>query len=616
MNKTIYKNVFNTCVLVSLLGCSNNFVKPSTGSQDKVIFSDKYIGGFPIVYPLQEDPAYQAKVAYPVDGKPAIWVKGDSNYSKVKIKNSLGQVVAKKDLVEPFYTDIINVGESGTYLVEYISDDLESTSLIVKPVANLDEISTPYSIMLFGCFQPFTVVEEGNILQSGIYKGKNGYASKFFKLFTKMALGEDVEKNERNDQGKKTKVTQFPNPSLIIGSGDQVYVDAGYDEVKAISSEHPLSLWQTGVEAPEPFYSGKEYEKKMEDLYRAFGSFRGLNEVYRQIPQINVWDDHEIRDGWGSHGDESNKFQDQFKIARNAFIEHQTPYGKNHPHYSSSLTRFGLDQEFTVGKFSGYALDLRSNRDIRSTHKVLTPEQLNNFREWILKQEGKEVIIVSSMPLFLKNNEFVEKKLPDIKPDLTDDFHDGWSSRYNEDQRDQLLEIIVEARNQGVMPIFVSGDYHSAAMSELWYYKDGDKKEKWKVLGYEILTTGLYHEGMVDGLLAKARFRAESQRVGQHIISNLNVFPDSYSIEPYVKKSMVTENFAGISVDENGDTKISLVLNENSKSMRARVIYLDVNFSRDFKKKDQQKENFITYFLPNTFIVRSPESFTVDYKKI
>lgn len=589
---------------VFILSCSKEPVVP----EDKDTRNEVKETIFPYNDEYQENNgSFQARVAYPLeDGKVRIWVKGSAELNYVTVENTAGEIV-KKDILleEPFFTKIFSFDDVKKVIVKFsnkkiINNHGIENSIVLYPQTevSLRKPSDTYSIAFYGCFQPFTTTEGNSSqnLEAIVYEGKNGFAPRFLKFFKDTVLYNKTDEDN---------TILLPNTKLIIGTGDQVYVDAGYDKhPPKIGKYHPLSAW-TSEKQPRLLQKGEDFEAHIEKMYRAFGSFKDMNEVFHKVPQLNVWDDHEIRDGWGSQGDESDcNMISAYHDARMGYLEHQFLIGPNEESDKYKENHFPLDQTFEIGEYSGYAFDLRSNRNIKeeSNNTVISDNQLKDFKSWLFRQnKNQKIIIISSIPLFLGNNALSEKAAAKFENgELVDDIADGWGSTQNEKQRDEIIKLLFEARNdKNIMPIIVSGDYHKGALSEIWYYnQNGDPNEK-KVLAYEILATGIYHEGLNNGTAKKKiskrlTHHSEAQRVGEHLINT--VYNDiNYTIEPFVKISESKENFAGISFDGN-KTILKLFLGNESDNT-ASVWTLNTMWDKNYKAEDEMYYTMYNIFL-------------------
>jgi hypothetical protein len=108
-------------------------------------------------------------------------------------------------------------------------------------------------------------------------------------------------------------------PDLLCGSGDQVYVEPGHDVYGAWGDAHPITAW-TVESRPRPRVGLTAFVAFLDEAYRRSWSFETLDEVLKTTPSVMTWDDHEIRDGWGSQGDEHVYLDTYYAAARDAFL--------------------------------------------------------------------------------------------------------------------------------------------------------------------------------------------------------------------------------------------------------------------------------------------------------
>ena len=132
---------------------------------------------------------------------------------------------------------------------------------------------------------------------------------------------------------------------VMIGGGDQIYNDS-------IRVDGPLQEW-TGMDDPKkrqdhPFT--EDFRARCDDYYcenyvRWFSTepFASAN---AQIPQINIWDDHDIIDGFGSYVDHFMRcdvFRGIGGIAHKYYLLFQHHAVPPSTTFSSAETRLGLD---------------------------------------------------------------------------------------------------------------------------------------------------------------------------------------------------------------------------------------------------------------------------------
>ena len=356
------------------------------------------------------DSRTQIKLGYPDSNGASVWAKGSGQFDRVKLLNANGGVVEDSSLMPPHYVHLFRgLDVDSQYHVEFLSAD---SSIIEKITTNsLDTLHNAkgnFSIAFYGCFQPYTVNEA--TYESALFNTGNDFPKRFLRTFSNSILG----------TGSDEVNALLPNTKLLDGTGDQVYMDAGYETVDADGViPHPISAWTTTQFQSQLLRTNEGFTDHVEKTYRAFGAFKDLNEVQKRVSQVNAWDDHEIRDGWGSQEDEyesdnvtlSEKFKPAFMAAKKGFIDHQFLIGPRSSEAGSLQNNLKtMEQTFQVGSYKGIALDLRTQRNYLDK-RVLGDDQVKFFKNWLSKEvkTGEAIIIVSTMPLFLRNYEFTER---------------------------------------------------------------------------------------------------------------------------------------------------------------------------------------------------------------
>jgi hypothetical protein len=242
-----------------------------------------------------------------------------------------------------------------------------------------------------------------------------------------------------------------------------------------------------------------------------------------------IWDDHDIRDGWGSQGDEKEKNNGVFKWtnylnrARGAFVAYQALRNpglgefvdpdpgvsiwdrinqdaqpenriKNEVIYTEDpTTGKELFFSFDWGSASFFVMDLRSYRYVNEK-RVISATQFEAIEAWLKEMERIEspvpklLVLVSTLPLAAgraKGSEFFGKA---FDSELADDLVDKWASNANIEQRQKLLCMFADfiERNKTTHRLLViGGDIHA---SEVTYWNTGDPNE---VVAHEVIASGL-----------------------------------------------------------------------------------------------------------------------------
>jgi hypothetical protein len=419
-------------------------------------------------------------------------------------------------------------------------------------------------------------------------------------------------------------------------------MDAGYDNVKSDGKvKHPLSAWTTTQFQSVLLRDNAGFKDHIEQTYRAFGTIKDMRKIQKTVSQVSAWDDHEIRDGWGSQEDEyqddnmtlTDRFKPVLMSAKEGFINHQLLTGPRSFDANSLLGNLSsMEQKFTVGSYKGFVLDLRTTRNVMAP-RVIDAKQKNAFIDWLNNEvkESDPIIIISSMPLFLSNYSFIENLANFFNAGEKDDVNDGWASDQNYAERVEILSLILEARvNRDIKPIFVSGDYHKGAISEIWYTESGKCNKKHeqtkKVFGYELVASGLYHEGVADKLSAKGFDKIENQRLGGHFIQSIthSKLPGTFCLDPFVNMSVVQENFGGLTVYPGKKDVLKLVGGnqyDNTGQAFEMVLDWDKPFDRSIEKQyltayQKSSNNIGRLFNYDAFTPRPPKVVPFDLDEI
>ncbi|MGK7388791.1 MAG: hypothetical protein ACNS60_00505 [Candidatus Cyclobacteriaceae bacterium M2_1C_046] len=451
---------------------------------------------------------YQARLAMPENEKLInIWIKGDINNIKAQIynhhNNSITEVI---ELSPPYYTAKVAIDpeESDSISIKFgtsSDNDLQQSSkervLSLRKIKAINEIDSVFSFMIYGCFQPFHVGKEGEPML--LHNESNPLNYEMRQLFNDVGMERPIDYYPSGKDSLNNDI-MVENPVVLIGTGDQIYVDPGYEA--SDFSEHAMSAWAHDCKDPYALLDVESYKNHIDRSYRNFYAFKCFEEIQATIPSISVWDDHEIRDGWGSHGDEysedtgemSNYLKPYFNISKSAYITHQLMLDPKSKELADLIEENeSLEQVYEIKGIPLFAFDLRSNRNIYKDQAV-NEDQLNSFKEWCKElKNGSEVIIISSIPFFYKPHFSLKLLARLLQPALRDDINDGWYSKYNEGQRNQIVNEIISLRNRDIKPIILAGDAHLGVMTSIWYNAPDDQKKR---LCYELIYSGLSHESL------------------------------------------------------------------------------------------------------------------------
>lgn len=222
--------------------------------------------------------------------------------------------------------------------------------------------------------------------------------------------------------------------AFLLAVGDQVYADDAWRSASVrrdVTDRTLRALYR------------RSYE-------RQWGS-KASRVVHANLPTYRIWDDHEIRNGWGSKRRDATdaRYRARFTAARSVYRRFQ--HATNPRTFSNSALHYG----FTYGDVGVLVLDLRGHRRWTDgvRHPLMGTGQWRDVRRWVREHDLGALFVVTSVPVF------------HIKQFLTvipkSDLRDQWSSPRNRPEREELLTLLFDTANESDIPVvLVGGDVH------------------------------------------------------------------------------------------------------------------------------------------------------------
>lgn len=322
-----------------------------------------------------------------------------------------------------------------------------------------------FSFLAYSCNEPFNSEYGGGILARDL------------SLWLRM----DARATGENSRG------QLPErPQFVLGVGDQIYVDPDPD------AEQPLAFFKGDRSNQFLVHPDRgSLYSAFDVVYRYNFSLPPLAQAFSKLPSFMMWDDHEIRDGWGSQGDElSQPMSDYFEIARHAFIAHQllrsyAPATIDQRAYDALLAgRQPLHFSFSHGdRTHVLMLDSRSTRGPNSS--IIDGIALQAVQDWLArgrKGQGDLYVLTVGLPLFPSRNITSAGR-----HNIDDDLRDSWDSDQNAPSRASLLSMLASHFEADITDrlLVLSGDVH---YSSLYFLSLNGR-----VVGQEVVTSGIAH---------------------------------------------------------------------------------------------------------------------------
>jgi len=122
--------------------------------------------------------------------------------------------------------------------------------------------------------------------------------------------------SHQEDEGAWADLGEFiekAQPRFLVMMGDQVYLDQSGD------------LWDEHVRARRSERRRPARRAAMAEKYQQSWGRRVVRDILANIPTYMIWDDHEIRDGWGSWASDSPTLRDRYPRGKDIY-DHYNDY--------------------------------------------------------------------------------------------------------------------------------------------------------------------------------------------------------------------------------------------------------------------------------------------------
>lgn len=251
---------------------------------------------------------------------------------------------------------------------------------------------------------------------------------------------------------------------LLLHVGDQVYGDEAYS--KAVRK---LEGRRVGTKAQQ-----HHILELYREIYRTNWGFETTRQVLASVPSLMMWDDHEIRDDWGSLPGDKNPNSQAYHIgtlARQVYREYQRqlwdddvipPAGQLEDHYHAwgDIGVLFVDQRGGRSFESDPARPYLSIQQWERIRRSLAPSgELGNVRA---------LVVVSTVPLV-----YLGSTVGNLFASHSDDRPDHWSYKPHQPEQIEMLRLLRRWK-QGKTPngesrelLVVGGDVHMATHTEV-----------------------------------------------------------------------------------------------------------------------------------------------------
>ncbi|CEP10655.1 hypothetical protein [Parasitella parasitica] len=302
---------------------------------------------------------------------------------------------------------------------------------------------------------------------------------------------------------------------VLLGGGDQLYQDRLIKEdfmkpwvdEKDPAKRLAMNLTDNMKQGFEEFY--------FNNYVINFG-FKGnpvVAKAFATIPSMNMWDDHDIIDGYGSYPPEMQQAECFQVLFANAcrfyylFQQHTTvELARRHGMIQGSLPTC-QNLISTLGPDIGFlSLDCRGERTKHEVCKAKTYDIVFDALQTMIPPTVKHLLVLTGVPLIYPRLTLFENlmdgaagfnlatiagktgALGDIisgqlnkwngDPELLDDMNDHWTAGNHELERKTFIERLQQyARERSIRVSFLGGDVHCCGAGKM-YSKDMKEKEE------------------------------------------------------------------------------------------------------------------------------------------
>ncbi|ETN36833.1 uncharacterized protein HMPREF1541_07820 [Cyphellophora europaea CBS 101466] len=323
---------------------------------------------------------------------------------------------------------------------------------------------------------------------------------------------------------------------VMIGGGDQIYNDRVTTETRLFSDWLKIRNPQHKHNAPFTKDMQEELESFYLNRYCMWFSQGLFGMASSQIPMVNIWDDHDIIDGFGSYPDHFMKtpvfsglgnvafkyymlFQHQSVPEETAAHEPSWVLGHEHGPYINQLSRSVFMQ---LGKQIAFlGIDCRTERMRDEILSIRTFDNLlERCRSEIVEGETKHLLVLLGVPiayprLVWLENVLTSRAMDPIKAlnrmgvmktgflnkfdggvEILDDLDDHWTASHHKSERNDLITDLQDlAAEKSVRITILGGDVHLAAVGQfrsnpkLKIPKDHDHRYMPNVISSAIVNT-------------------------------------------------------------------------------------------------------------------------------
>jgi phosphodiesterase/alkaline phosphatase D-like protein len=249
------------------------------------------------------------------------------------------------------------------------------------------------------------------------------------------------------------------NVDLLLHVGDHIHGDSAFQEAESI-----LDGRTTGTQVQQ-----RQIRELYRRLYRMTWRHRATRDVLANVPNLMIWDDHEIRDDWGSREGDSDPSTAAFHIgtlAHDVFREYQRQLWDDSANWPAP--RFE-DHRHKWGPIGVLFVDQRGGRSLEhdSARPYLGAPQWVRISD-ALKLGGyfddtRALVVVTSVPLV-----YLGESITNGGSGIVDDLRDHWAYGAHRAEQVEMLRALRRWKAVGGRELLViGGDVHIGCKTDI-----------------------------------------------------------------------------------------------------------------------------------------------------
>jgi hypothetical protein len=249
---------------------------------------------------------------------------------------------------------------------------------------------------------------------------------------------------------------------LLLHIGDQVYGDRAFEGSMRILNGKPKA---TAAQK-------REILELYRQLYRWAWNHPPTRAVLATIPSLMIWDDHDIRDDWGSRAVDRDKNTPEFLVgtlARRVYREYQRQLWDDFDTEADAPAGEGEHHEHSWGSIGLLFVDQRGARSFNfdPARPYLGTRQwseiLNSLTSGILSQV-RALLVLTSVPLV-----YLGTGISSVGSAVINDLQDHWAYGPHQKEQIEMLRALREWKESttGRELMVVGGDVHIGGETEI-----------------------------------------------------------------------------------------------------------------------------------------------------